>query len=280
MSRLLGRPSNKEPLGPIVNPNWAAFVMLVTLLSVSNSTLVTLMPGMPDAAKSTLTWINVAISFILWGDFFFMLRQAANRRAFMWHDLGWMALLGSFPYLRILRVFWFWLVLKKHNKKPRDLLAEISINRDAQGTLLLVLFVVLLVFQSAVVFILYYEAPNPNSNIQTVSDAFWWAFTTVSTVGYGDKYPVSEGGRLVGLTLMIVGIALFSVITGTLAQWFLHSRAKEETATEAPLASSDDLEEIKRLIQQQTTLYQQSLDRLNDRMAELETRLKDSNGQE
>jgi voltage-gated potassium channel len=254
--------------------------MLVTLLSVANSTLVTLMPGMPDAAKSTLTWINVAISFILWADFFFMLRQAPHRRAFMWHDLGWMALLGSFPYLRILRVFWFWLVLKKHNKKPRDLLAEISINRDAQGTLLLVLFVVLMVFQSAVVFILYYEAPNPDSNIKSVSDAFWWAFTTVSTVGYGDKYPVSEGGRLVGLTLMIVGIALFSVITGTLAQWFVRSNtAMQERQDEKSAGPSDDMTEIRQMIREQNHIYQQSLDRLDARFAELEAKLeKLSNG--
>jgi len=281
MSRLLGRPTNKKPLGPIVNPNWAAFVMLVTLLSVVNSTLVALMPGMPDAAKSTLTWINVSISFVLWADFFYMLHHAANKRDFMIRDYGWLALLGSFPYLRALRIFWFWFVLKKHGKKPRDLLAEISINRDAQGTLLLVLFIVLVVFQSAVVFILYYEAPVPDSNIKSVSDAFWWAFTTVSTVGYGDRYPVTEGGRLVGLSLMIVGIALFSVVTGTLAQWFVRSNAAKEDKTRKEVdINFRNLEEIKQLLQEQSKIYQEGLERLDARIAALEKQLKDHDDHE
>ncbi len=171
MSSLLGRTTQKKPLGPINNPNWAAFVMLVTVLSVFNSSLIGLLP-LPAGAKATLTWINITISFILWADFFYMLHHARSKQAFMRGDYGWLALLGSFPYLRVLRIIWFWLLLKKYGKKPRDLLAEISINRDAQGTLLLVLFIVLVVFQSAVVFILYYESPSPNANIKTVTDAF------------------------------------------------------------------------------------------------------------
>ncbi len=272
--RLLGRPPAKKPLGPITNPNWAAFVMLVTLLSVFNSILTTFLP-LPDGAKSTLTWINVSISFILWADFFYMLHHAHHKREFMRGDYGWLALFGSFPYFRSLRIIWFWLLLRKHGKKPRDLLAEISINRDAQGTLLLVLFIVLVVFQSAVVFILFYEAPNPNSNINSVSDAFWWAFTTVSTVGYGDRYPITEGGRLVGLSLMIVGIALFSVVTGTLAQWFVHSsHAKEEAEEKADLAAqSNDIDEIKQLLYRQAEIYQQSMAHLNTRIDALEERL-------
>jgi voltage-gated potassium channel len=229
---------------------------------------------LPEGAKATLTWINVSISFILWGDFFFMLYRAQNKRKFMRGDYGWLALLGSFPYLRSLRIIWFWLVLRKYGKKPRDLLAEISINRDAQGTLLLVLFIVLVVFQSAVVFILFYEAPIQESNIKTVSDAFWWAFTTVSTVGYGDKYPVTEGGRLVGLSLMIVGIALFSVVTGTLAQWFVRSNtANADSISQHVESDSETLEEIKRLLDQQAALHRESLEQLNARIARLEAML-------
>jgi len=195
-------------------------------------------------------------------------------------DYGWLALLGSFPYLRSLRVIWFWLVLRKYGKKPRDLLAEISIDRDAQGTLLLVLFIVLVVFQSAVVFILFYEAPIQDSNIKTVSDAFWWAFTTVSTVGYGDKYPVSEGGRLVGLSLMIVGIALFSVVTGTLAQWFVRSNAERNNETRKEVdISFKNLEEIKQLLHEQSKLNQEGLERLDARIAALEKQLKDRDDQ-
>ncbi len=273
------------------NANWAAFVMAVTLLSVFNSSL-SLFP-FPDEAVTVLASVNVSITFILWADFFYMLRRAPDRREFWRSYYGWLAFLGSFPFLRILRVIWFWLVLKKEGKRPKDLLARISVNRDAQGTLLGVLFVVIVVFQFAVVSILAFEAPAADGNIRSVNDAFWWAFVTVSTVGYGDKYPVTQGGRIVGFALILVGIALFSVITGTLTQWFLGQRrirhgkkSSSKQGQEAPNQQDGrsvgpkplketTLDEIKTLLEQQARTYQQDIDELNARLAELEARLKD-----
>ncbi|HEY53062.1 MAG TPA: two pore domain potassium channel family protein, partial [Caldilineae bacterium] len=178
-------------------------------------------------------------------------------------------------------ILWFWLILRREKRRPRDLISEISISRDAQGTLLVVLFVVLIVFQFAVVFILYFEAPALDGNIQTVSDAFWWAFTTVSTVGYGDKYPVTNGGRFVGLSLMFVGIALFSVITGTFAQWF---RRRQRTPSSTPSADEKTpalqqagIAEIKQLLERQEETYMHAIAELNAKIAELESELKEGN---
>ena len=56
-----------------------------------------------------------------------------------------------------------------------------------------------------------FESPNPDSNINNIRDAFWWAIATVTTVGYGDVYPVTAEGRIVGSLLMIVGIAILWV---------------------------------------------------------------------
>ncbi|HEY53486.1 MAG TPA: hypothetical protein G4N94_08525, partial [Caldilineae bacterium] len=82
----------------ITNPNWSAFVLLVTLLSAFNS-IFTLLP-LPSASVMTLGAINIGISLILWTDFFYMLKKAPDRRAFMIEYYGWLALLGNFPYLR------------------------------------------------------------------------------------------------------------------------------------------------------------------------------------
>ncbi len=263
------------------NANWSAFVMAVTLLSVFNSLLNLL--GLPRASMTVLGAFNLGISLILWVDLFYMRRKAPDRHTFWVDQYGWLALLGSFPFMRVLRLLWFWLVLRKEGKRPRDLLARISLNRNAGGTLLGVLFVVLVVFQFAVVFILFYEAPAPGGNIKTVGDAFWWAFVTVSTVGYGDKFPVTNGGRTVGFVLIIVGIALFSVITGTLTQWFLGRRrligaksAADREQKENAAPEEVTLEDIKRLIEQQARAYQLGVDDLNARVGELEARIADS----
>ena len=78
----------------------------------------------------------------------------------------------------------------------------------------------------------------PSANIQTASDAVWYTIVTITTVGYGDKYPVTNPGRIVGVLIMIVGVGLFGVLTGFLANTFLSpSESKsEEKPAEQPTA--------------------------------------------
>jgi len=61
----------------------------------------------------------------------------------------------------------------------------------------------------------------PESNIKTAGDAIWWAFVTITTVGYGDRFPVTSAGRIIAAFLMITGVALFGTFTGFVAAWFM-----------------------------------------------------------
>ena len=65
------------------------------------------------------------------------------------------------------------------------------------------------------------ERSSPGANITTVGDSVWWAFTTVSTVGYGDYFPVTGTGRVVAVGLMLGGVTLVGVVTATLASWII-----------------------------------------------------------
>jgi len=65
------------------------------------------------------------------------------------------------------------------------------------------------------------EKPLANSNIKSIEDGLWWALTTVTTVGYGDRYPVSTEGRFIAFFLMVLGISLLGVMTATVAAWFV-----------------------------------------------------------
>lgn len=80
----------------------------------------------------------------------------------------------------------------------------------------------LLVFVGAVV-MLDVEREAEGANITTPADAFWWACTTITTVGYGDRYPVTNVGRVIAVLLMIVGIALLGVLTASIAAWFVRA---------------------------------------------------------
>ena len=77
------------------------------------------------------------------------------------------------------------------------------------------------------------ERHNPHANIATFHDSLWWAATTVSTVGYGDHYPVTTEGRLVAVGLMIAGVALLGVVTGSVATWLIERVREVEEASQA-----------------------------------------------
>ena len=71
------------------------------------------------------------------------------------------------------------------------------------------------------------EQDAADANITTFGDALWWACTTVTTVGYGDRYPVTLEGRAVAVVLMIVGIGVVGAVTASVATWLMN-RAQVE----------------------------------------------------
>jgi voltage-gated potassium channel len=80
--------------------------------------------------------------------------------------------------------------------------------------------------------------------IDTLGDAFWWAIVTATTVGYGDEYPTTPGGRAIGVFLMLTGITVFGVITANLAAFLIEtdeSAAGEEVSNAVLLQRIDDL---------------------------------------
>ncbi|MEJ3749138.1 potassium channel family protein [Actinomycetes bacterium KLBMP 9797] len=82
------------------------------------------------------------------------------------------------------------------------------------------------------------ERANPDANIRTYGDALWWAVTTITTVGYGDRFPTTTEGRLVAAVLMVSGIGLLGVVTASLASWFVErvgEVARAEQSTQAKL---------------------------------------------
>ena len=72
------------------------------------------------------------------------------------------------------------------------------------------------------------ERGSPDANIKSFGDALWWATTTVTTVGYGDRYPVTTEGRFVAVALMLVGIAVVGSVTASVAAWLVGHVQRDE----------------------------------------------------
>ncbi|WP_378147814.1 potassium channel family protein [Cnuibacter sp. UC19_7] len=120
----------------------------------------------------------------------------------------------------------------------------------AGGSALLVFVAALAVFDA--------ERDVPDASITSFGDALWWAFVTITTVGYGDYSPVTFEGRVIAVFLMLGGIALLGTVTATLASWIVErvSTRKEHelAATRGQVAQlSEDLADIKRLLQEGLT---------------------------
>jgi voltage-gated potassium channel len=78
----------------------------------------------------------------------------------------------------------------------------------------------------------YFEQPAADSNIRSIWDGIWWAVVTVATVGYGDRFPVSVGGRIVGFVLMFFGVGMMSLLTATIASIFVEKKIMEDKGLE------------------------------------------------
>jgi voltage-gated potassium channel len=93
-----------------------------------------------------------------------------------------------------------------------------------------------------------------HGNIQTFGDAIWWVMTTLSTVGYGDHYPVTTEGRFVAVGLMVFGVALLGVVTATLAAWLIQQAREIEDESDALqrrdiLALQDEVRQLRAELQ-------------------------------
>ncbi len=82
--------------------------------------------------------------------------------------------------------------------------------------------------------ILRLEQHAAGANIVTASDALWYVIVTISTVGYGDRFPVTDIGRFMGALIIIIGVAIFGTFTGYLANLFLTPRTSDTSDTSEP----------------------------------------------
>src|SRR6266536_3441902 len=250
-----------------INTNYEIFILAVSFLSIFNL-LFELLPIDQDIKNLLyICDILVAPSFVI--EFLYRLFSAPSKGGYFFKGGGWLDFIGSlpFPQLRLARLFRMWRVSRGlRNIGMKNIWSTFTKSR-AESALLSIIFLTLVVLEFASIFILATERNDPNANIKTASDALWWAYVTVTTVGYGDKYPVTNPGRLIGVLLLTIGVGLFGVLTGYLANAFLKPKAAEQHEQEGVTVSQEPLQvglqEIKRIIveqEQNTVLLKKRLE--------------------
>jgi voltage-gated potassium channel len=263
----------------IINANYEVFVFLVTLFSIVNSVLWIF--ALEPYTRSVIQIIEYVICVFLLLDFFFRLIRARDKRAYFIQYYGWMDLLGSLPVfgLRLARLARPLILGRKIRRDELSTMGGVIVRQRAQSTLLAVLFLALVIFEISGIAILKAEARSPGANIQTASDALWWAYVTVATVGYGDRYPVTNDGRIVGILLMTAGVGLFSVLTSYLADWFRRPRKPARKVLRRageilPMDTQTGLDEIQRLLDEHQAHHLETMAELQARLEEIKKNLE------
>jgi len=206
--------------------------MLILSAFVLLALAVTTLTSITGPVRAVLEYADYAVCAVFLGDFAIRLKIAPNRRRYMLEN-GWLDLISSvptFPALRLGRLTRLFRAFKVFRgiRSARNL-ADHLMRRRVESSVSMVLLLAFLLVILAAIAVLQFETED-NSNIRTAEDALWWAYATVTTVGYGDRYPVTTEGRLVGAVLMLVGIGVYGVIAGSTAAWFVapHKNSKGE----------------------------------------------------
>ena len=225
------------------------FVFAVSILSVVN--IVLLLLPISSAQKDVIRIIDAVLCIVFLLDFTIRYRNSANKRIYMLRGGGWLDFLGSlpFPWLRLLRCFRMWRVARGLRKMGGKGFYRRVLHHRASSALYGALFLAVLIFEFSSIWVLRAESHSPQANIKTGSDALWWSYVTVATVGYGDYYPVTGSGRIVGVMLMSVGVGLFGVFTGFLANKFLSPKDSGQEDTRLAVAAlRTEIKELERLV--------------------------------
>jgi voltage-gated potassium channel len=164
---------------------------------------------------STQTLLNIVqwVSWIAFAiDLIYGLSKSENKVKYLKkHPLEIAAVL--FPFLRPLR-------LMRVISFGGLAIQKIAIGRQFAITIKVLIASIFIAYISAVQ-ITISERAVEGSNIKNFGDGLWWAITTVTTVGYGDRYPTTAEGKLLAVVLMFMGISLVGVITASVAAWFV-----------------------------------------------------------
>jgi voltage-gated potassium channel len=207
-------------------------IILVLSAYVLIALLIDTVFHLPKEISKLLQIIDVFVCCIFLLDFFIRFFKSTNKLEFM--KWGWIDLISSVPTIdflrtgRALRLIRLLRIIKAF-RSTKNLVNHLFKNK-AEGTFTSVAIIALLLVIFSALAILQVEN-DPNSNIKTAEDALWWAYVTITTVGYGDRFPVTTEGRIIASLLMTAGVGLFGTFAGYVSSLFLQPTRQEETTS-------------------------------------------------
>ncbi|QDV58149.1 ion transporter [Rosistilla oblonga] len=219
------------PIGRVFDLSIQFFIIL-SLIAFSVETL----PGLDPGWARLLHFFEIASITVFSVEYLVRLLVADRKIAFMTSFFGVVDLLAILPFylsfgvdlrsiraLRLLRLFWM-LKLVRYSRAIQRFHRAFLISREE---IILFFFVTVILLYLASVGIYHFEHAAQPEAFASVFHCLWWAVVTLTTVGYGDVYPITAGGRIFTFAILLIGLGVVSVPAGLVASALAQAREME-----------------------------------------------------
>jgi voltage-gated potassium channel len=255
--------------------SYTIFIFVLTIISLVVM-VVMLLPGLSDETVKVLSFYDNLICVIFLIDFFINLKNSPQKSDYFIKDRGWLDLLGSIPslglvtnagkyagLLRLARLSRLARITRLMRGGGKEALVKDVLANRSRYTGFITILMTIIILTTCSVLVLQFESKNPDANIKSGWDALWYAVVTITTVGYGDRYPVTALGRLSGIFIMFAGVGIIGVLASILSSILVGSpdTSEEEALATAPVipaenelnAIKNELAEMRQLMQEMST---------------------------
>ena len=224
------------------------FTLVLTVLSLA--IMVFLLLPLPEATLKLLGIYDNVICVVFLFDFCLRISRADSAKHYFFREGGWLDLLGSIPsfgafrfagLFRLARLGRLARIMRLlRGQRGKEIMADVLAHRGQYAAFVTILSAFILLVITSIL-VLTFETRSGEGNIATGGDALWWAMVTLTTVGYGDTFPMSAAGRITGVFVMIAGVGIIGSLASILASVLVAPApdATDETTDESTQPSAE-----------------------------------------
>jgi voltage-gated potassium channel len=251
---------------------YSIFILVLTILSLA--VMVAMLLPLSQTTLDLLWFYDTVICVIFLIDFYLNWRGATKKSDYFIGQRGWLDLLGSIPslgitryggLLRLARLSRLARIARLLRGEQKKALVKDVLDNRSQYAAFITIFLTILVLTVASVLVLQFESKSPDANITTGWDSFWYSIVTITTVGYGDFYPVTLWGRVTAMFIMFAGVGVIGALASILASLLVGGSSSEEEEEVLAAAPALSVQEELKAVKQELAVMRQMLEEMSGR---------------